>query len=351
MRWPWTRKVETRNFTDQVTAAFIAGAEGVDSAPLAVAALEIASGLYGRSLAAAEVSAPEPFKRALTPSVLTQVGRDLIRGGESFHLMKVRQGVVKLLPQSSVTVIGDNADPDSWVYLSSEYGPSASVQRTVRSSQMIHFRYATDRARPWQGTPPWAWAGATSAAAAGLETIVSREAQAPHGSILGLPANPQIDEAGDQTPLDALRSDLAKAGGKTLVMESPSQWSGNQPGTSKNGSVDLTEFGFQRALLDKLRTSTAQDILVACGVPLGLVVAEGDGTRSRESFRQFMASSLQPVARLIAEELSQKFETNVSFSFENLFAADIAGRARAFKQLIEGGLSKEDAGKNAGISV
>ncbi len=351
MKWPWTRKVEVRSYTDQITSAFVAGAEGTDSTPLAVAALETAAGFYGRSLAAAEVDAPEPFKRALTPSLLAQVGRDLIRSGESFHLIQVIRGSLKLLPQASVTALGDDADPMGWTYLASEYGPSASKQRTVPAAQIIHIRYATDRARPWQGTPPWAWAGATSAAASGLETIVSREAQAPFGAILGLPASPQIDAGGDITPLDALRADLSRAKGKTLVMESPSQWQGNQPGTSKNGAVDVTEFGLQRELLDKLRTSTARDVLTACGVPLGLVIAEGDGTRSREAFRQFLTSSLQPVARLIGEELSEKFEVDVSFGFENLFAADIAGRARAFKQLIEGGLSPEIAGRNAGIAI
>ena len=58
MRWPWTRKLETRSYTDSITSAFLASAEGADSAPLAVAALEVAAGFYGRSLAAAEVSAP-----------------------------------------------------------------------------------------------------------------------------------------------------------------------------------------------------------------------------------------------------------------------------------------------------
>ncbi len=350
MKWPWQKR-EQRSYTDSVTAAFVAGAEGVDSAPLAVAALETAAGLYARALAAAEVDAPEPFKRALTPSLLAQVGRDLLRSGESFHLIKVRNGAVQLLPQASVAVLGDSADPEKWTYLASEYGPSASKQRTVRASQMLHVRYAVDRSRPWQGIAPWAWARNTSAAASGLEAILSREAQAPHGAILGLPSSPQIDEAGDVTPLDMLRADLSKAKGKTLVMESPSQWAGNQPGTSKNGAVDVTEFGLQRELLDKLRTSTARDVLTACGVPLGMIIGESDGTKQRESFRQFMASSLQPVAKIIAEELSQKFEVDVSFSFENLHAADVAGRARAFKQLIEGGLSPEIAGKNAGIAI
>ena len=332
MKWPWTRKVETRSYTDQVTAAFIASAEGIDAAPLAVAALETAAGLYARALAASEVDAPEPFKRALTPSVLAQVGRDLIRSGESFHLIQVNKGRLKLLPQASVTALGDDADPEKWAYLSSEYGPSSSKQRSVPAAQMLHIRYAVDRSRPWQGIPPWAWARDTSAAASGLETILSREAQAPFGAILGLPASPQVDESGDITPLDALRADLAKAKGKTLLLESPSQWAGNQPGTSKNGAVDVTEFGLQRELLDKLRTATARDVLAACGVPLGMIVSEGDGTKAREAFRQFLASSLQPVAQIIAEELSAKFETPVSFSFENLFAADIAGRARAFKR-------------------
>ena len=60
MRWPWSkREPEQRStavgYTAALTAALQAGAEGgvSDTAPLATAALEAASGLYARCMAAA----------------------------------------------------------------------------------------------------------------------------------------------------------------------------------------------------------------------------------------------------------------------------------------------------------
>jgi hypothetical protein len=42
-----------------------------------------------------------------------------------------------------------------------------------------------------------------------------------------------------------------------------------------------------------------------------------DGTGRREAYR----TTLAPVARIVAEELSAKLETDVDLSFDNLFAA------------------------------
>ncbi len=352
MRWPW-QKPETRSYTDTIVSAYLASATGgLNDAPLETGALEIAAGIYSRCLAAAEVDGPEAFKRALTPSFLAQVGRDLIRAGNSYHLIKVgRDGTIKLLPQSSVTVVGQNADSDSWVYISSENGPSASVQRTVRSREMIHFMTGVSRQRPWEGQPPWAFAKSTSGAIAGLEKILSREANAPHGSVMGLPESPVVDDAETVKPLEGFRNDLGTAKGRTLLVESPSQWQGGAPGTTKGSGVDITPFGFDRSLIDALRTATGRDVLSACGVPLGLIEGSGDGTKARESYRQWLHGSLRPIARLIEQELSEKFETDIRLDFNGLHAADVAGRSRAFKQLTEAGLTKEEAAINTGITL
>ena len=46
-----------------------------------------------------------------------------------------------------------------------------------------------------------------------------------------------------------------------------------------------------------------------------------------------MHSTIAPLGRIVSEELSTKFEADISLSFESLFSADLAGRARAFKAL------------------
>ena len=49
----------------------------------------------------------------------------------------------------------------------------------------------------------------------------------------------------------------------------------------------------------------------------------------------------------MALELSVKLEADVTLNFDALFAADLAGRARAFQSLVGGGM---DPGKAAGLA-
>ena len=350
-RWPFKSAPEKRDFTDTITASFVAAAEGgVDSAPLATAALEACAGLYARCLAAADVEAAAPFKRAVTPSVLAQIGRDMIRSGESFFVIVVSDGRLELRPQSFVYATGKDADPTGWTYRATETGPTDSLTRVISATQMIHVRYATDRARPWQGIPPWSWASATGGAIAGLDTLLSREARGPHGHLLSIPESPQIDEAGNVRPLDAFRDDLSRAKGGTLLLETPANWNPSAGVSGGRSGIDKTELGLDRSLIDTLRTSVGRDILSACGVSPSLFQANADGTAQRESFRRFLHSSLTPLTRIVEEELTLKLETPITLDLSGLNAADIAGKARAFGQLTKGGMKKADARKVTGLN-
>ena len=67
------------------------------------------------------------------------------------------------------------------------------------------------------------------------------------------------------------------------------------------------------------------EVTSACGIPPGLFARE-DGAGQRESFRRFLHRTLDPIARLVGEELSTKFETPISLNLDRLFASDLAGR-------------------------
>ena len=70
------------------------------------------------------------------------------------------------------------------------------------------------------------------------------------------------------------------------------------------------------------------EVYAACGVPAALFTT-GEGTAPRESFRRLLHSTVQPLGRIVAAELSAKLDADVSLSFDALFAADLSGRARA----------------------
>ena len=88
------------------------------------------------------------------------------------------------------------------------------------------------------------------------------------------------------------------------------------------------------------------EVLAACGCPPGLFI-DADGTAQRESMRRFFSLTVEPLAGLLARELSEKLEAEISLGFAGRFAADLAGRARAFQSMVGGGM---DLAKAAGLA-
>ena len=358
--WPsFGKKAETRSqsvgYTASLTAALQAGAEGpiADTAPLAVAALESAAGLYARCMSAAVVRDGGRAADALTPPVLALIARNLIRRGEDHHRIYVRRGMVVLEPCGFAYAHGAGPDPLSWTYNSTLYGPTDSRHEWTPARAMLHSRYAVDASRPWLGVPPWSWAFATSQAIAAVENLLRQEAQSPHGNLLSVPEAPQPGEDEDIRPLDAFRNDVAKAKGSTLIAESPDRWDeSNAMRGSSSGVFGVTRFGMLPEVAIALRTETGRDVLSACGVPPTLFVSNSDGTAQREAFRRFLHSSLRPMARLIETEARSKLDApGLTLDLSEIWAADVAGRARSFKAFVESGMDPEDAAANTGVTL
>ena len=105
------------------------------------------------------------------------------------------------------------------------------------------------------------------------------------------------------------------------------------------------------SVLDMLRSNSARHVLAACGVPIELVEpAEGSG--AREAFRRFLHATIAPVAALVQEELREKLDTpDLVLGFDGLFAADVQGRARAWRSLAgqEATLDPETAARLVGL--
>ena len=79
------------------------------------AALEAASGAMSRVFMTAKIEGPDWAKRAVNPLVLSLIGRDLVRKGQSMHEIVVNDmGMLKLLPVANWHFTGDGPDPDTW---------------------------------------------------------------------------------------------------------------------------------------------------------------------------------------------------------------------------------------------
>ena len=99
-----------------------------------------------------------------------------------------------------------------------------------------------------------------------------------------------------------------------------------------------------------LRAQIFEHVLATAGVPPILLSPNAQGTSGREAFRQFIASSVEPLAALIVAELRVKLdEPELSFNLSELARADVASRARAASQLAGIGMDLERAIKLAGL--
>ena len=88
----------------------------------------------------ARVQGPPHVLEAVTAPFLAQVGRDLIRSGDSMHVIDVdRAGRVTLLPCSSWHFEGD-AHPRTWTVRATFYGPSTSTTRHLPFDGVVFVR-------------------------------------------------------------------------------------------------------------------------------------------------------------------------------------------------------------------
>ena len=104
--------------------------------------------------------------------------------------------------------------------------------------------------------------------------------------------------------------------------------------------------------LSTIRDCVERSIYAATGIPAALVSDRGDGTAGREALRRMVATTLGPVGRIIAAELARKLDPAAALGFGSIAAADITGRARAWRTLVgrDGDMDTARAAELTGLS-
>ena len=325
------------SYSDSVVQLILSQARGGQALPTATAAVEAAAGLVGRSFASATVSGTR--SEAIPAPFLALVGRSLIRRGEIVLAIETDPSLA-LLPAMSYSITG-GADPSTWTYELTIGTPSKSETKRVPIDGVVHLRYAVDPERPWQGISPLQAASISGRLGAAASAALADEAESPHGSFLPTPPADEND--------DGLKTDIKNAQGHMLVVESMAgDWQGGGPAPSKDW--EPRRFGFNApASLVELERQIFVEILAACGIPPAMFDSNS-ATASRESYRQFLHSTVAPIGRVVEAELREKLVSpDLTLDWTELRAADIAGRARAFGSLVKGGMPLEQAAAVSGV--
>ena len=341
--WPFGTVEQRASATDLVVEALISQAGGSSVAPSveALGAVEAAAGLWSRAFASATVEPSSPATLALTPSVLAAIGRGLAVRGEALFVLDVN-GAVELTQAASWKVSGGTRE-ESWRYAVELPLPSGKVaKRTLPAESVLHVRYATRPGAPWAGVSPLGMASETQALAAWLERRLAEEASTATAYVLPLP------DGGSADNFNALAYGLQKGQGKLHLFETVAGGWGDGRTAAPRGDYDVKRLGASPPdSVGKLRSDVKNDIFGVYGIPSSI---HGTGGSARESYRQFLSSTIQPLAKLVVEELAVKLDTpTLALDFTELRAADISGRARAYGVLINAGMPPAEAAEATGL--
>ena len=346
MRNWFKRGLEKRadsSYTDALIQAITANAGGKNTAfPTATAALEACAGFVGRSFAGAVVKSDSGVGRLLDPPLLSMVGRALIRRGEIvFYIDSSLDGGVALLPCESYDVDG-GPNPNSWTYRCTLGGPDRthSLDR-VPAEGVLHISYARDPEKPWRGLSPLYAASLAGRLSAETAAALADEASGPRGSFLPVPVD------GEDGTISTMTASIDRAKGRMLLAEG-GDWDNIASGASAR--YDQKRFGANPpSAMVELHKLASMEIYSACGVS-PLIFAAGQGTAAREGYRQTLFGTIAPLGKLVTTELRNKLDdATISLTWDELRAADISGRARAFQSMVGGGMEVDRAAALSGL--
>ena len=338
--WPFGKVEHRESATDAIVSALIsqAGGSSVPPSVEALGAVEAAAGLWSRAFASATVEPQTLVTNAVTPAVLAAIGRGLAVRGEVVFELAVN-GAIELTQAASWKVSGSTR-PESWRYALEIPLPAGGVVKKARPAEaVLHLRYATRPGAPWAGISPLGMADETRALATWIERRLAEETSTATSYVLPLP------EAAD---VDKLKADIKGGRGRLHIVDTTSTGWGDGTAAAPRQDWKSNRLGADPPeSLGKLRDSVKADIFSVYGIPSSI---HGTGGSARESYRQFLASTIQPLAKLVVQELAVKLDTpELALDFTELRAADIASRARAFKQLVDAGMDSAKAASVTGL--
>lgn len=326
-------------YTDELVRLIQARASGTYADNAATAATETAAGLLARSFMGAVVKAEDRVKMAITPAFLAQVGRDLIRKGESLHVIELDGGSVVLLPAGSWSLTG-GPFPSSWLFEATVGAPSESYTYKVPGNGVIFLTWGTNPNEPYRGTSPLSFASLSSRMNSETEKSLGDESAGPLTNFLPIPMPPKSDD--DDNKLAPLQAEIAKARGDAMLVESVADGMGTGERGSPTKDWNPNRLGpMPPEALVILQKQSFLGMLAACGVPPGLFDSSS-GQQQKESLKHYHNTTVLPLSVLLEKELSEKLETDVTLEYPRT-ASGTLERAQALQKLIESGVEASKA--------
>ena len=212
---------------------------------------------------------------------------------------------------------------------------------------MVHIRYSSDRyCTPWRGVGPLQSARLAGRLSAEVSNALADELAGPRGQLLPLP-----NVGGDDPAIDSLKADVQGLSGGLAFVESQADSFGSGPQSNPTSGWDVKRLGAAVPVssIEAAKLAFAE-VVAACGLSVALW-DDSQGTGKRESYRQSLHSTIAPLGRIAAAELTAKLEVDVQLDWTELRAGDVSGRARAMASMVKAGMDLTKAMALSGLMV
>lgn len=328
-RKPEAPERRAAGFTSEVIVAreaYLSGSRGIAEL---TATAQGAISLWEHGLASSDVEGTDLLDRL----TLAMSARSLALRGEALFLIRDR-----LVPVAEYSLRTRDGLPTAYRVTIPEVGGGRSL--TALAGEVIHVRLAADPAAPYYGQAPLKraqiTAGLLHAVEAALQDVFE---DAPLGSQIV----PMPESAANN--VDELRRSFRAKRGKVLIVEGVPQAvaSGMHPDHGKK--PDHLSPDLSRSMTKETLEAAREAISMAFGVLPGMWSPVTTGPLIREAQRHLAQWTLQPIAGLMAEEVSRKLGSTVAMDVTRpLQAFDAGGRARAAKQIVDTLAAAKEAG-------
>ena len=338
-----TRAAASTN--DGLLLALVQGGAAGSPGEAAIAIIEAAAALWARGLSAATV---EPAHPAVNAALRAAIGRDLAQHGESLHALSVDPaGRVRFDRASPGSTVFGGPDPETWIYQLTLAGPTLTRTVTRPAAAVLHVRINEAAFTPWRGRAPHQVAPLTASLAGEIEHHFGRAATGPALALMPMP------DSIVQAEVDKVEAKLADRGDSGIPVATPrttqAGWDGDGGGRpTRDWDPRYLRLSPTREAVE-LRRDVETSLARAYGIPAAMLSPTVAGSTLREAARQVDALTLAPIARLVAAELERVLERPLELSLEALRLADVQGKARAFRAMVDAQMPVADARKAAGL--
>ncbi|GAB5350740.1 phage portal protein [Qipengyuania sp. 483] len=326
--WPFTKKTETiekrssgTGYTAQIMQARAAYITGTDGLAELTGTVQGCVSLWEGGLSLADVDGTD----MLTPFHLALAARALALRGEA--VFAIRE--TGLVPCSDWDLTTRFTVPTAYRVGIPDTGGGRT--ETLLASEVLHLRIGSEVSAPYTGVAPLRRARLTGGLLETLETALAEiYADAPLGSaVIPMPEQPDTD-------MTALARGFRGMRGRVLVRESVNVTAAGGPAPQTDLKPHDVTPDLSKAMTKESLAGAKASIETVFGVLPGLSNPATTGPMVREAQRHLAQWMLQPIARMIAQEATEKLGGNVQLDvMRPLQAFDTGGRARALAAVVQ----------------